>query len=622
MSNYWQRTLQQRVGRRRVIATTGAVGAAAAFLAACGGSSNNNSSTGGSTGGTSGASGASGATGGKDQSGLLYQSRDETSKAIKGGKYVDSHPLVLVTMDPMKSGGQIRVARRGYSQLFRVVDGVNQQSDGSIEGDLAASYELSPDKMTLTAKLDSGAGLPPIAPVNGRTMDSDDVLFTWNRLQSEGVLRTELVNSANPAAPIVSITAPDKQTVVIKLAQPDVTIYPALGSDVLGGMYIIPKEGDGGFDISHTAIGSGPFYMVGNSEVSYSWKKNPNFKRAKLTDGEPFIDEIEEPVVTDIATGTSQFRAGALYEYPISANELVSTKKDIPQLLMRSTPPTTFNERLFFGQSADSPFKDERVRIALMKILDRDGFIAAAYNTDNFAKDGLPVNAFWEGSIYAGTYTGWYLNPQDPSFGPNADNYKYDPDNAKKLLSAAGHDGQLAFDMTYGAPSPTSFPPTYYTRAEIFLGMIESSEIFKMTRKLIDYKTEWSTERYRFSKGNFNGMTWGPDTSSVEATSGMFFVYNSKGGYFMGGDATLDDLTNKARQEFDTAKRMDLIHQVQQYDAGKMYNEKIGVAGSFQVYWPVLRNLGVYQGGTNWLGMTTPSGLRGFLDPSQPPLKK
>jgi ABC-type transport system substrate-binding protein len=621
MGNYWQNALQKRIGRRRALAATGAAGAAAAFLAACGGGNNNNSTAGG-TGATGTTGGATGATGSKDTSGLLFQSTDETKQAIKGGKYVDSHPLVLVTLDPMKSGGQIRVARRGYSQLFRVTDGVNQPSDGSIEGDLAQSYELSPDKLTLTVKLDPGAGLPPIAPVNGRTIDADDVLFSWNRLKTEGVLQKELVNSLNPAAPIVSMEAPDKQTIVIKMAKPDVTIFPALGSDVLGSLYIIPKEGDGGFEIPRTAIGSGPFYMTGNSEVMYSWKKNPNFKRAKLTNGEPFIDEIEEPVVTDIATGTSQFRAGALYEYGVPANELVGTKKDLPQLLMRATPPTTFNERLFFGQAEGSPFKDERVRLALMKILDRDAFIAAAYNTDNFAKDGLPVNDFWEGAIFAATYTGWYLNPKDPAFGPNAKNYEYSPDDAKALLSAAGHSGSLAFDMTYGAPSPTSFPPTYYTRAEIFLGMIESSGVFNMSRKLIDYKTEWSTERYRFSQGNFNGMTWGPDTAPAEATAAMFFVFNSKGGYFMGGDATLDDLTNKARAEFDTAKRMDLIHQVQQYDAGKMYNEKIGVAGSFAVYWPVLRNLGVYQGGTNWLGMTTPSGLKEFLDPSQPPLKK
>jgi hypothetical protein len=90
----------------------------------------------------------------------------------------------------------------------------------------------------------------------------------------------------------------------------------------------------------------------------------------------------------------------------------------------------------------------------------------------------------------------------------------------------------------------------------------------------------------------------------------------------MGGDPTLDDLTNRARAEFDEKKRMDLVHEVQKYDAGKMYNEKLGIAGSFALHWPVLRNVGVYRGGSNWLDITTPSGLKAWLDPQQAPLRR
>ena len=81
--------------------------------------------------------------------------------------------------------------------------------------------------------------------------------------------------------------------------------------------------------------------------------------------------------------------------------------------------------------------------------------------------------------------------------------------------------------------------------------MIENSGVFKMNRKLINYQTEWNTDQYRFSKGKFIGATWGPDTSSQDPTAAAYFQYNSGGGYYQGGDATLDDLTNKARAEFD-----------------------------------------------------------------------
>jgi ABC-type transport system substrate-binding protein len=142
-------------------------------LAACGG-------------GDSGGSGGSKAP--KDNSGLLYNLQDETKQAKRGGVLVGSHPGVILTFDPMKTGINIRGARRGYSQLFRVTDGILENTGGSLEGDFAQSWEVSPDKLTITAKIDPGVGLPPVAPVNGRVMDAEDVVFTWERFKKSGQL--------------------------------------------------------------------------------------------------------------------------------------------------------------------------------------------------------------------------------------------------------------------------------------------------------------------------------------------------------------------------------------------------------------------------------------------------
>jgi len=604
-SSYWDSVLQRRISRRRAVAALGGISASAAFLAACGGGDDDN-----------------GGTGPKDTSGLLYDRVDESKEAKKGGLYTDAHPLVLRTMDPMQPGGQIRVARRGYSQLFRVSDGILKNTDGTIDGDAAETWELSPDKLTLTVKLDQRAKYPSIPPVNGRVIDSADVLFTWNRLLEKGNLRGEIANKISTAAPVTTMEAPDARTVVIKMAQPDVTIFPLLATEVLGGMYILPKEAadEKVIDIPRKAIGTGPYYMTEDSEVSYRWKRNPNFGRAKLTNGEPFIDEIYEPVITDTAAGSAQFRAGKLLEYGLPSNEVLGAKRENMDLLMRAVPPSTFTERLYFGTAADSPFKDDRLRRAFMKTIDRDTYLDAAYDVDTYAAEGLPVEAYWEGSLRQPTYSGWWLDPKEAkNWGADASNYVFDIAEAKKLLEAASVKVPFEFNNTYAAPSPTSFPMGYYTRAEIFLGMVESSGIFKQNRVLVDYSTEWSSPKYRFSLGNFAGTTWGPDTSAPEPTSAMFFIYNSKGGYFLGGDATLDQLTAKAKLEFDDNKRRDLIHQIQKHDAKMVYNEKIGIAGTFALNWPALRNVNVYRGGTNWLDITTPSGLHAWLDPTKKP---
>ena len=188
---------------------------------------------------------SSGPSGPKDTSGLLANIVDETKNAKKGGTYIGSHPGVILTHDPMKTGINIRGARRGFSQLLRVADGFMAGADGTIEGDLAQSYELSPDKLTLTLKLDPAAGFAPVAPVNGRIADSEDVVFSWNRLQNEGIGASEVSNAKNPGAPITSVTAPDSKTVVIKLNQPNSTILSLIGSQVLGHL-VHPGQGGGG----------------------------------------------------------------------------------------------------------------------------------------------------------------------------------------------------------------------------------------------------------------------------------------------------------------------------------------------------------------------------------------
>ena len=604
-ASYWTKVLQRRLTRRRALAAAGAGAAGAVIFSACGG-------------------GDEGPSQPEDKSGLLFTLSDETKKGIKGGTYKYVHPLVIITHDPMFPGGQIRVARRGYSQLFRIKEGVLKQSDGEIEGDFAESWEITPDKLTITAKIDPGVGLPPIPPVNGRTMDTDDVLFSWERVKAKGVNRAELANAANAEAPILSITAPDKKTLVIKLKEPNVTTMALLGSDVLGGLYIIPKEGDTQFDVVRTAIGSGPFYMTQSNDAGYRWKRNPNFKRVSLKSGEPFFDEIDEPLLTDPAAQSSQFRTGNIYEMAgIQVTDIVKTKKDVPDLVMRPTQPGTFNTRIFFGQNPDSPFKDERLRIAFMKCIDRDGLLATNFNTDNFAKEGLPVQAYWEGPVRSATYTGWWLDPKGKDFGENAKNFVFSREEAKKLVEAAGYKTPFEITMPYAQQGPISFPFFYYTAAEVWTAMIESSsDVFKLTRKPLNYASEW-TPQIRQTKSKFTGVSWGPDTAPAEAVAAAFYNYNSTGGsYFMGGDSTLDDMTRKARAEFDDKKRVSIIHELQRYEAGKMYNELTANAGGFNLAWPALRNILVYRGGTNWMDGAGNTGLKAFIDPSLPPIKK
>ena len=120
-----------------------------------------------------------------------------------------------------------------------------------------------------------------------------------------------------------------------------------------------------------------------------------------------------------------------------------------------------------------------------MKTIDRQAFIDAAYNTDNFASEGLPVETPSGKSPCAGdTYSGWRLDPQSErvQLGRLCTNYIFDLDEAQEAARRRRCPARRSSSTTLTAHRPAGFPPTYYTRAEIFLGMIESAGIWKQNR--------------------------------------------------------------------------------------------------------------------------------------------
>jgi ABC-type transport system substrate-binding protein len=609
MNGYWDRVLERRLTRRRALGMTGGLAAAAAFLAACGGNDE-----GGDSGGSSG---------------LVYKVEDETAKAKRGGTYITTQDNAFARApDPHRIGAHVGVAGRAYSQLFRIKHGRLKNTAGEYMGDLAQSWEMTPDNLTLTIKLEPEAGFAPIAPVNGRIVDAEDIVFSWRRMiDSAGPLRGDLANEINPDAPIKSVTALDKQTLQLKLAEPNATIYTLLGLAGLGSLWIVPKESADAkvLDVGNKPLGTGPYYvteLLPESRVVY--KRNPNFKRSTLKNGEPYIDEIQTPMILEAATRSAQLRAGNVYETAFPRLEMVGAKRDNPDLLMFPVDPAP-TERVYFGQNADSPFRDERLRRAYYKVIDRDAFVRAAYDVDFFEKEGLTVQQYWEGSFGRNTWEGWLLDPKsDKDYGAAQKNFVMDLAEAKKLVEAAGKTVPFHFIQVRSAPGPTSFPQPIYDRMAIVEGMLRDSKVFTYDFNDLEWGTAWAPQ-IRQSGGKFTGTSWGPDTSSSDPAVAAVFVYHPKGGYFEGGDDTLAQMALSIRREFDVEKRKKLVADLQRYDAEKMFNQKIGVAGGFALAWPVVRNVGVFRGGTNWLDILSGGSgaeLKGWIDPTKAPLNK
>ncbi len=651
--NYWTNVLRRRTTRRRAIAATAGSAAAAAFLAACGSSSNKSTptavpttaSSGAAASGSSGAtaaSGASGATGatGPAKNPLLADIVDTTKSAKRGGTFKWTQASEPLHFDGQAQGqAQLNVYNgMVYESLVRNKPGIGVPTKWTeVLPNLSDSWEISPDKLTITFKLHQGVKWQNIAPVNGRAFDSDDVVQSINRYVGAPTPNNKAANfnSVNPGAPIISVTAPDASTIVYKLKEPSSYIMQRIANMITGELgQIYPKEAsDGSMDPRKQQIGTGGFMLdkyVPSGSLTY--KRNPDYWNNDAV----YTDSLEIPFISDPAQRLAQFKTGAIYEPTITgiaAENIIPTKKDAPDLQMYAylapNNNTSFIQR--FGWlplgGKPSPFLDVRVRQAVAMGVDRDSYIDAFYNVSKFASEGLPVDTYYHTSM--GYIPGVTLDPRAKDFGDNAKYYSYNVSEAKKMLSAAGYADGFAYTNHW--PNFPAFGPAFPKEIEV-IEQFNTDLGLKVTSDPLDYNLGY-LPNFVTKRGQHEGIliSLGAVTSP-SPTDYYIWRYYSKSGATSGaifgdigsgdgqGDAKVDDFIDKAKAEFDATKNAAILADLQKYLAGMQYCvSSPGVASTFALAWPAVKNYLVYQGDSRAINAFH---WTWWLDETQAPIKK
>jgi ABC-type transport system substrate-binding protein len=301
----------------------------------------------------------------------------------------------------------------------------------------------------------------------------------------------------------------------------------------------------------------------------------------------------------------------------VKQEEILGLKRELPDLTLMKSDVNLTSFRTYFGQAPTSNFKDERVRQAWMMTQDRDLFLDTFSNVATFRKEGVEVDTFYEAAAQCDTWKGWYIDPRDKNFGPNAKFFKKDMAEAKKLMQAAGFNSQLPLNVYLPASGSDFGNPAFFQAADITLGMVEESGLFKPTRQPKRYQTEFlpgyiaapihaKYDDVALMIGNLQG-----DPVTVAYT-----YYHPQGQFSGGTDTTIENLLVQSLREFDVKKRQDLMIELQKYEGGKQYTPRLASASGFQLFWPVLRNVNTFQGGNgrNYTDI--------FLDETKPPVKK
>lgn len=304
-------------------------------------------------------------------------------------------------------------------------------------GVLAEKWSLSSDLSTLTINLRKGVKWQNIAPVNGREFVAGDAVFNINRYREKDSQSSPLY------AGIQSVDAPDKYTVVTKLAEPNAWIV----DDLFGKEeYMVAPEvvAAGGGTVTTTGIGTGPYIL---SKFLYrrggTYVRNPDYWQKDAKGRQlPYLDTIELTEITDPATTLAAWRTGQLdFGGQSTAQTSMNAVKTIPDLRVtyaRTNPVSSVG--LAFN-TKKAPWNDVNVRRAFGMLTNQQKFGEIEFGDLPW---GYSHPVPWE-----------FVSDEPFTFAKFGTYYQFNPTEAKKLLVAAGFpDGK----MKIASSISTSYP--------------------------------------------------------------------------------------------------------------------------------------------------------------------
>ena len=287
---------------------------------------------------------------------------------------------------------------------------VKYDGDLTLIGELAESWEVSPDGLTITFKLRRGVKWHDGAPFTAQ-----DVLFTYQ----------VMVDPKTPTAysgdylQVKKAEALDDYTFRVTYPQP---FAPALGT---WGLSILPRHLLAGQDITKSPLGRHP---IGTGPYKFKeWRAGEKIALTYNPDyfeGRPYLNGYIYLVKPDLATMFLELKAGNLDRMGLTPLQY-TRQTDYPKFTRLyqqvSLHPRPFSYIYLGYNLEDQRFADRRVRQALTYAINKKEII-----------DGVLLGL---GEEAYGPYKpgAWYYNPNVPKFS-------YDPEKARALLAA----GRLA----------------------------------------------------------------------------------------------------------------------------------------------------------------------------------
>ena len=335
-------------------------------------------------------------------------------------------------------------------------------------GELAESWEVRDGGLAWEFRLREGPqwhnGEGPVTAA--------DVQFSFERYAAE--------NSSNSRAGVFrkigGYEIPDPQTIIVNFNDPEILFGGDLNSGIPGTQYIYPKNyiervGDEVADVE--AVASGPYRLVNHDRgvrmdfeaVPDHWKLTPAFANMS------FLKTVEN------STRVAQLRAGSVDIIDIGvdfANELRAANVQVKTVPGFATVGITLGGQWETKETYDptvpwaqpDKVRAYKVRRALALAIDKETVVDVALGGLGQANVSLPF--YFSGEP-------WTLD----EFAP----IEYDPDEARRLLAEAGHEGCWEFTINLVPWPGRAFLPAV---GEAVATQWEANLGCKITRRPLD----------------------------------------------------------------------------------------------------------------------------------------
>jgi len=472
---------------------------------------------------------------GKQPSTMQTASENVSPEPAYGDALIEGsigEPTVLI---PMLAGDNAshQVAGLVFNGL------VKYDTDLSIIGDLAESWEISKDGLIITFYLRKG-----VKWTDGVEFTADDVMFGFKTITNE---KTPTAY-AEDFLQVKKAEVLDSYTFRVTYEKP---FAPALSS--WGNMVVLPKHLLEGKDIAKSdltrnPVGVGPYMLrkwVSGQEVILDSNK-------EYFEGRPYIDRYVYRIIPDPATMFLELRTGGIDLMGLTPLQYTKqTENDFFRKNFQKFRYPTF-VYTYMGFNLKHPFfQDKRVRQAIAHAIDKQEIV--------------DVVLFGLGKPATGPYV-----PNTWAYNPNVKKFDYNPEKAKQLLKEAGWedtngDGILKKD---GRPFKFTIFTNMGNSSRMNTATIIQWRLAKIGIKVDIRALEWSTFVNQFiDKRRFEAVILGWGIGLDPDQYDIWFSGKTKEKEFnfvSYSNPEVDSLLEKGRRTFDIKERKKTYFRMQE----------------------------------------------------------